>query len=48
MLGEENGTRVIKVYMGNDLTILDESESTGKTPGEVQKVIIFLHLRRIC
>lgn len=40
MLGEENGTRVIKVYMGNDLTILDESESTGKTPGEVQKVNI--------
>lgn len=30
--------KVIKVTLGNDLDLLDESESSGKTPGEVQKV----------
>ncbi len=29
---------MVKVYMGNDIDLLDESESSGKTAGEVQKV----------
>jgi len=34
---EDSSKKVMKVYLGNELNVLDESESSGKTPGEVQK-----------
>lgn len=36
---EENKAKVIKVTLGNDLDLLDTEDSSGKTAGEVQKVI---------
>ena len=37
---EDTIKKVVKVTMGNDLELLDVSESSGKTAGEVQKVTV--------